>query len=126
MSTILGNFSKLSINFSIEGEWLTEVARQKYWYEEESYDKVFAWLKNCLCPCDGSETEAFSEQVDRIVDGILKGELKLTGVNQFEVEEDNAQEEYNAKIDATVVADYTETFTSVNESTIEIYPPTIS
>lgn len=35
-------------------------------------------------------------------------------------------EEYNAKIDATVVADYTETFSSVNESTIEIYPPTIS
>lgn len=92
---------KKTLHFSIEGEWLTEVARQKYWYEEEPYDKVFAWLKNCLCPCDGSETEAFSEQVDRIVDGILKGELKLTGVNQFEVEEDNAQEEYNAKIRKT-------------------------
>ena len=89
---------KKTLHFSIEGEWLTEVARQKYWYEEEPYEKVFAWLKNCLCPCDGSESEAFSEQVDRIVDGILKGELKLVGVNQFDAKEDNAQEEYNAKI----------------------------
>ena len=34
--------------------------------------------------------------------------------------------EYNARIDATVVADYTETFSSVNENAITIYPPTIS
>ena len=41
---------KKTLHFSIEGEWLTEVARQKYWYEEEPYEKVFAWLKKMSVP----------------------------------------------------------------------------
>lgn len=62
------------LNFSINGEWLTEVAREWFYLEGKGYDKCIEFLKPCMSGTN--ETEA---QIRRHAEDLLLGRAGLVG-----------------------------------------------
>lgn len=79
-----------SITFKIDGEWLTDFVRKRYWYEGLSYEDSFKLLEACLVP-PGSEASDFMYEA---ISGILTGKKKLVGINEVSVEDDDKSKEY--------------------------------
>ena len=81
---------KKSITFKIDGAWLTDFVRKRYWYEGLSYEDSFKLLEACLVP-PGSEASDFMYEA---ISGILTGKKKLVGINEVSVEDDDKSKEY--------------------------------
>lgn len=81
---------KETLTFKIDGEWLTDFVRRRYWYEGLSYQEAFDLCKSILVPYGTEPDEAFTN----VINGILTGTMKLEGVNSFDVVEDNKFSEY--------------------------------
>ena len=81
---------KEALTFKIDGEWLTNFVRTRYWYEGLSYQEAFDLCKSILVPY-GTEPD---EQFTNVINGILTGTMKLEGVNSFDVMEDNKFSEF--------------------------------
>lgn len=70
------------LHFSIEGEFITNVARSWFWDEDKPYEKSEELLMSCMC--GGSDTEKRVTCQD-----IIEGRKKLVGINEFELVDDN-------------------------------------
>lgn len=67
------------VNFIVEGEWLTDHIRTRFWDERESYESIEYFICRVLgCNKDDPETQDF-------IRGLLEGRVKLVGQNSFEV-----------------------------------------
>lgn len=72
-----------SLSFQVEGEFITNLARQWFWDEDKDYEKVEELLLSCLC------TDQISlDQKKAIAQSIIEGRQKLVGLNEFTLEED--------------------------------------
>lgn len=81
---------KETVAFKIDGEWLTDFVRRRYWYEGLAYQEAFDLCKSILVPYGTEPDEAFTN----VINGILTGTIKLEGVNSFDVVEDNKFSEF--------------------------------
>ena len=81
---------KESITFKVDGGWLTDFVRKRYWYEGLSYEEAFELLEACLVP---PGREAGDLLYEAIV-GVLTGKKKLVGINEVSVEDDDKSKEY--------------------------------
>lgn len=70
------------LHFSIEGEFITNIARSWFWDEDKPYEKSEELLMSCMC--GGSDTEKRIACQD-----IIEGRKKLVGINEFELVDDN-------------------------------------
>lgn len=78
------------ISFRIDGGWLTDFVRRRYWYEGLSYEDSFKLLEACLVPPDLEVSDFIYEAIS----GVLTGKKKLVGINEVSVEDDNKSKEY--------------------------------
>lgn len=67
------------LNFVIDGEWLTDHIRNKFWNERESYSEI----ENFVCRVLGCNPS--NQDTHDLVCGILEHRIKLVGENSFEV-----------------------------------------
>lgn len=72
------------LNFSIDGEFLTNVARDWFWNMNKPYKKCEELLFSCM---EGGD----EEEKRRVCQDIIEGRKKLVGVNEFELVDDNAK-----------------------------------
>lgn len=71
----------ISIPFVIDGEWLTDLVRTWFWYEDRPYEKC----KELICSCiSGGDDDVKTE----ITNAILEGRKKFVGQNTFELVDD--------------------------------------
>ena len=70
--------------FKLEGEFITNLSRSWFWNENKPYEVCEELLMNCLV----TDQLSVSERKD-ICQKIIEGRLKLVGVNNFELVEDN-------------------------------------
>jgi hypothetical protein len=82
---------KKSITFKIDGEWFTGFIRQRYWYEGLSYEDSYKLLESVLIPTE----QINGDRLQEVINGILTGVKKLSGVNEFLIEDDNKFSEYS-------------------------------
>ena len=72
------------VNFSVSGDFVTNLARTWLWEERKPYTVVEEFLMSCLL-----SDAVTTEQKKEIIVGILEGRYKLEGVNEVTLEEDN-------------------------------------
>lgn len=72
------------VTFSIEGEFVTDLARSWFWDEDKPYETCEKLLISCL-----SGTEQTEDELKRIAQEIIEGKKKLVGVNELTLEDDN-------------------------------------
>lgn len=70
-----------TLNWKVDGEWLTDFARKRLWEENRPYDEVEAALSDSLV---GDE---IAKAI--IIPQILSGKKKLVGTNNFNVVDDD-------------------------------------
>lgn len=70
--------------FSIEGEFITDLARQWFWVENKQYEVCEELLLSCLCT-----DQITLEEKKIIAQQIIEGRKKLVGLNEFSLEDDN-------------------------------------
>lgn len=70
-----------TLHFSIDGEWLTDFARQWFWNENKPYEVVAELLGSCIAADDDNEK-------DTIIRDIIEGRKKFVGINEFELVND--------------------------------------
>lgn len=70
--------------FRVDGEWITEFARDWFWKEDRPYPQCEELLLSCL----GTDQISLDEK-KKIVQDILEGRKKLVGENTFTLEDDN-------------------------------------
>lgn len=77
------------LHFSISGEWLTDMVRKLYWYENKTYHHVEEILLSSLIPID--ENHSSAEEMKNIVFDIIYGRKKLIGDSEsgINIKEDN-------------------------------------
>ena len=70
--------------WSVDGSFITDLARVWFWNENRPYERVEELLLNCMV------TDAITlDEKKRYIQDIIEGRLKLTGVNELSLEEDN-------------------------------------
>ena len=72
------------LNFAIDGEFLTNIARDWFWNMNKSYKKCEELLLSCMA--GGSE-----EEKRHVCQDIIEGRKKLVGINEFELVDDNGK-----------------------------------
>ena len=72
------------LNFSIDGEFLTNVARDWFWNMNKPYKKCEELLFSCM---EGGD----KEEKRRVCQDIIEGRKKLVGINEFELVDDNTK-----------------------------------
>lgn len=75
-----------TLHFSIDGEFVTNLARIWFWDEEKDYEVCEELLLNCM----GTD-EISLERKKEFCQQIIEGRYKLVGVNQFHLEADNEE-----------------------------------
>ena len=70
--------------FSIEGEFITDLARNWFWVENKPYEVCEELLLSCLCT-----DQITLEEKKIIAQQIIEGRKKLVGLNEFSLEDDN-------------------------------------
>lgn len=70
------------LHFSIDGEFLTAIARDWFWKMDKPYKKCEELLLSCMM--GGNE-----EEKRHVCQDIIEGRKKLVGVNEFELVDDN-------------------------------------
>lgn len=73
-----------TLNWSICGEFICDLARTWFWHENKTYEKAEELLLTAL----GTDEISLNEK-KVIVRDILEGKKKLIGTNTFELVEDN-------------------------------------
>ena len=76
------NTTTKKLQWSIDGEWLTDFVRNMFWNEDKPYEDVAKILSECIQTDD-------TVVKDRIVQDIIEGRKKFVGVNEFELVDDN-------------------------------------
>ena len=71
------------VGFMVDGEFITDLARQWFWVEKKGYDKSEELLLSCLI-CD----QLSDVELKSIAREILEGKKKLVGINNFTLEDD--------------------------------------
>lgn len=87
------------LTFKVDGEWLTNFVRTRFWDEKCGYDNAIKLIQSSLC---GGFSEEWCIE-------ILEGRKKLVGINEFDLVDDNKkirpltmylrEQELNNKID---------------------------
>lgn len=72
------------LSFKIEGEFITNLVRSWFWNERRPYEVCEELLLNCLC----TDQLSLDERKELCVK-IIEGRLRLVGVNEFELIDDN-------------------------------------
>lgn len=72
------------LHFSMDGEFLTAIARDWFWNMAKPYKKCEELLLSCMVGDD-------DEQKRHVCQDIIEGRKKLVGVNEFELVDDNAR-----------------------------------
>lgn len=72
------------LHFSMDGEFLTAIARDWFWNMDKPYQKCEELLLSCMVGDD-------DEQKRHICQDIIEGRKKLIGINEFELVDDNAR-----------------------------------
>ena len=70
------------LHFSMDGEFLTAIARDWFWNMDKPYKKCEELLLSCMM--GGNE-----EEKRHVCQDIIEGRKKLVGVNEFELVDDN-------------------------------------
>ena len=70
------------LHFSMDGEFLTAIARDWFWNMDKPYKKCEELLLSCMM--GGNE-----EEKRHVCQDIIEGRKKLVGVNAFELVDDN-------------------------------------
>lgn len=65
-----------TLHFSVDGEFITDLARRLLWEDRRPYAQAAALLEDC---CDGVP----EDQKNEIIVSILEGRKKLVGINEF-------------------------------------------
>lgn len=78
------------IAFQVYGDWLTDYIREPYWKGSISYDEAI----ERACQILYTTEEGYKELRDNIAPGILTGRLRLEGVNDFTIVNDDQEEAY--------------------------------
>lgn len=73
-----------TINFQVDGEWITELARTWFWDEHRPIKASRDLLADCMGGID-------KDMVDTITRDILEGRKKFVGINEFELVDDGKQ-----------------------------------
>lgn len=73
-----------TLHFSVDGEFITDLARRLLWEDRRPYAQAAALLEDC---CDGIP----EDQKNEIIVSILEGRKKLVGINEFTLEDDNEE-----------------------------------
>lgn len=74
---------KRGISYSVDGEFVCDLARRWFWEEEREYEKCEQLLLSCLMT-----DQVTLEEKKRIVVEILEGRKKLVGVNTLSLVDD--------------------------------------
>lgn len=72
------------LHFSMDGEFLTAIARDWFWNVDKPYKKCEELLLSCMVGDD-------DEQKRHICQDIIEGRKKLVGINEFELVDDNVR-----------------------------------
>lgn len=75
-----------SLCFKIEGEFLTDIAREWYFVEHKDYSKSEELIMSCMMTDDDSEE--ITEYKKQVALDIIEGRMMFTGVNQLSLVED--------------------------------------
>jgi len=70
-----------SLQWKIDGEWLTDLARTWFWDENKPYEVVLGLLESCIQTDD-------KELKQNIVQSIIEGRKKFIGINNFQLVDD--------------------------------------
>ena len=70
------------LHFSMDGEFLTAIARDWFWNMDKPYKKCEELLLSCM-------TGGNEEEKRHVCQDIIEGRKKLVGVNEFELVDDN-------------------------------------
>lgn len=70
------------LHFSMDGEFLTAIARDWFWNMDKPYKKCEELLLSCM-------TGGNKEEKRHVCQDIIEGRKKLVGVNEFELVDDN-------------------------------------
>ena len=70
------------LQFTVDGEWLTDFVRLWFWNEDKPYDTCKELIGSCIYSDDDSI-------ITEITDSILEGRKKFIGINEFELVDDN-------------------------------------
>lgn len=73
----------VQVGWRIDGEFITQLAREWLWLERKPYEKAEELLLSCLVTDQITDTEKKD-----IAQQILEGRKKLVGINTFSLEED--------------------------------------
>lgn len=63
-----------TLTLSVQGEFITQLAREWFFYEGKEYEKVMELLEGCLCGTDRSKAE-----IRRFAEDIILGRAELKG-----------------------------------------------
>ena len=98
-----------SLSFSIEGKFITDLARQWFYDEHKPYDTCVELVTSCLVAPEGVNVD-----IAGIARDVIIGRKQLVGVNSFLVEDDNF---YDDKYDKSIKK--LSTFIQVQKDEIE-------
>lgn len=74
------------LHFSMDGEFLTAIARDWFWNMDKPYKKCEELLLSCMM--GGNE-----EEKRHVCQDIIEGRKRLVGVNEFELVDDNVRQQ---------------------------------
>lgn len=77
------------LNFKVEGEFITDLARQWFWLEDRPYSQCEELLLSCMMGSTDSQT-----QLKQYARDILEGRSKFTGINHFLIVDDGKEIRY--------------------------------